>query len=54
MVLSSHMLLLATEWADGYAKRFGIVHVDYNTMQRQPKQSAQWLSSFFANKEQLT
>lgn len=36
------------EWADGYAKRFGIVHVDYNTMQRRPKQSAEWLKTYFA------
>lgn len=36
------------EWADGYAKRFGIVHVDYNTMQRRPKHSAEWLRDFFA------
>lgn len=40
------------EWADGYAKRFGIVHVDYNTMQRRPKQSAEWLSNFFAQHQQ--
>ena len=31
------------EWAEGYAKRFGIVHVDYATQQRTPKQSALWL-----------
>ena len=36
------------EWADGYAKRFGIVHVDYNTMQRRPKSSAGWLKEFFS------
>lgn len=30
------------EWAEGYAKRFGIVHVDYATQQRTPKQSALW------------
>lgn len=30
------------EWADGYAKRFGIVHVDYATQRRMPKLSAQW------------
>lgn len=40
------------EWADGYAKRFGIVHVDYNTMQRRPKQSAHWLRDFFAQSQQ--
>ena len=36
------------EWADGYAKRFGIVHVDYSTMQRTVKQSAEWLREHFA------
>jgi len=30
------------EWAEGYAKRFGIVHVDYQTQKRTPKQSALW------------
>ena len=28
------------EWAWGYGKRFGIVHVDYNTQVRTPKDSA--------------
>ncbi len=32
------------EWAEGYAKRFGIVHVDYATQKRTPKLSAQWYS----------
>jgi beta-glucosidase len=27
------------EWAEGYAKRFGIVHVDYKTFERTPKMS---------------
>ena len=36
------------EWADGYAKRFGIVHVDYSTLQRTIKQSATWLKEHFA------
>ncbi|MEV5983511.1 GH1 family beta-glucosidase [Streptomyces sp. NPDC052051] len=30
------------EWAFGYAKRFGIVHVDYATLKRTPKASARW------------
>jgi beta-glucosidase len=30
------------EWAEGYRKRFGIVHVDYTTQQRLPKASAHW------------
>jgi beta-glucosidase len=30
------------EWNSGYAKRFGIVHVDYETQKRTPKASALW------------
>ncbi|MBK8256798.1 MAG: beta-glucosidase [Polyangiaceae bacterium] len=30
------------EWAHGYAKRFGVVWVDYETQQRIPKESARW------------
>lgn len=30
------------EWAFGYSKTFGIVHVDRETLQRTPKQSALW------------
>jgi beta-glucosidase len=30
------------EWAFGYSKRFGIVHVDYETQTRTPKHSARW------------
>ncbi len=34
------------EWASGYEKRFGIVHVDYATQQRTLKSSALWYRSF--------
>ena len=34
------------EWASGYEKRFGIVHVDYATQQRTLKQSALWYRDF--------
>jgi len=30
------------EWAHGYTKRFGIVHVDFETQKRTPKASALW------------
>ena len=36
------------EWAEGYGKRFGIVHVDYPTQTRTPKQSALWLRDAIA------
>jgi beta-glucosidase len=32
------------EWALGYSCRFGLVHVDYDTLERTPKLSAQWYS----------
>lgn len=32
------------EWAEGYAKRFGIVRVDFDTQRRIPKASARWYS----------
>ncbi|HKE93998.1 MAG TPA: family 1 glycosylhydrolase, partial [Povalibacter sp.] len=34
------------EWAQGYRKRFGIVHVDYATQQRTLKNSARWYREF--------
>jgi len=34
------------EWASGYAKRFGIVHVDYATQVRTPKDSYLWYRDF--------
>jgi len=32
------------EWAHGYTKRFGLVYVDYETLERIPKASAAWYS----------
>jgi beta-glucosidase len=34
------------EWASGYLKRFGIVHVDYATQTRTLKASAEWYRDF--------
>jgi beta-glucosidase len=31
------------EWAEGFSKRFGLVHVDFETGQRTPKASYHWL-----------
>ncbi len=41
------------EWASGYAKRFGIVHVDYATQQRTLKDSACWYRGFVADCRRL-
>ncbi|MFC7305627.1 GH1 family beta-glucosidase [Streptomyces monticola] len=31
------------EWAEGYRQRFGLVHIDYDTLERTPKASYAWL-----------
>ncbi|MBC8126624.1 MAG: beta-glucosidase [Gloeobacteraceae cyanobacterium ES-bin-144] len=36
------------EWAEGYKQRFGLVHVDYETQQRTPKDSAYWYRDLIA------
>ena len=36
------------EWAEGYTKRFGIVHVDYRTQRRLLKDSAHWYREVIA------
>ena len=36
------------EWAFGYSKRFGVVHVDYETQVRTPKDSALWYRDVIA------
>jgi beta-glucosidase len=36
------------EWAFGYSRRFGIVFVDFETLERVPKQSFAWYRDFIA------
>jgi beta-glucosidase len=36
------------EWADGYSKRFGIHYVDFKTLKRTPKLSAEWYRNVIA------
>ena len=36
------------EWAEGYSKRFGMIHVDYQSQQRTLKDSAYWYSHVIA------
>jgi len=37
------------EWAEGYTKRFGLIHVDYQTLKRTPKKSAYWYKQLIAD-----
>src|SRR5690606_17146832 len=30
------------EWTGGFGRRFGLVHVDFDTLERTPKLSAEW------------
>jgi beta-glucosidase len=41
-------LLDNLEWSLGFSKRFGIVHVDFHTLQRTPKNSARFYSQVIA------
>jgi len=38
------------EWAKGYSKRFGIIHVDYTTCDRAWKDSARWYQQLLATR----
>src|SRR5919201_1308400 len=38
------------EWAHGYSKRFGIVYVDYPTLERVPKDSFYWYRDFIGSR----
>lgn len=40
------------EWAEGFTQRFGLVHVDYETLRRTPKKSFQWYADMIAAQPQ--
>ena len=46
-------LLDNLEWSEGYKDRFGLVHVDYNTQQRTPKDSYHWYRDLIATSRML-
>jgi beta-glucosidase len=39
------------EWAHGYSKRFGLVHVDFQTQRRTLKRSAMWYRDFIRSQQ---
>jgi beta-glucosidase len=42
------------EWAEGYSKRFGLVFVDYPTLERIPKDSFYWYRDVIAQLRGVT
>ena len=38
------------EWSLGYSRRFGLVHVDFGSQRRTPKDSANWYRRLIAGK----
>jgi beta-glucosidase len=38
------------EWSLGYGRRFGLVHVDFETLRRRPKDSAAWYQRLVARR----
>jgi beta-glucosidase len=43
-------LLDNLEWAAGYGPRFGILHVDYDTLERTPKLSSRFVAELCASR----
>ena len=39
------------EWASGFGPRFGIVRVDYDTLERVPKLSSRWFAELCASRK---
>ena len=39
------------EWAEGFSKRFGLVHVDFGTLARTPKDSYGWYRDVIAGQK---
>ena len=37
------------EWAEGYSRRFGVVYVDFKTLERTPKASYHWFADYTRN-----
>ena len=39
------------EWAEGYSQRFGLVWVDFETLERIPKESYYWYQNFIKSQK---
>ncbi len=41
------------EWTHGFSKRFGLIHVDYETLIRTPKKSAYWYRNMISEEKKI-
>jgi beta-glucosidase len=37
------------EWAEGYSQRFGLIWVDFKTLERVPKESYYWYKNLLSS-----
>ncbi len=37
------------EWAQGFSQRFGLVWVDFESLERTPKESYHWYKNYISN-----
>ena len=42
------------EWQQGNSRRFGVVYVNFKTLERRPKASYRWLAEFISNQRIVT
>jgi beta-glucosidase len=45
-------LMDSFEWAEGLSQRYGLVHVDHDTLARTPKRSFEWYAEMIAAQPQ--
>ncbi len=52
--LAVMLIRLFLEWSAGYGPRYGIMHVDFETLKRTPKNSAYYLRDTMKDRRKAT